>query len=193
MGTNITEICGERTAAELDGIYGEHAKDIVEGLDILRLMQVPGLGKKKALSIIRKAYSEKYGDGFESILGGNSEKIYDKIVDILRSYIMTDEAKDIVLTYFPVREMDVIEERMSFFEDALGRYSGLEGSYDELSKQFKRIGKLKDAPKKKYYDYVIITDSSEAEPIIKNPLCDALYISTPADAEYAHNSYSFMI
>jgi len=193
MGMDITEICGEKTAGAISDIYGHEAEKVIEDLDIIRLLQVPGLGRKKAISIINKSYSQKYGNDFEKILGGNASKVYDKIVDLLRSYIATEDAKDIILSYFPVRERETIESRMSFLDKARKSYEAIRDSYPVIQEQFKRIDKLKDVPKRKYYDYVVITDSSEAEKTIKNPLCDSLYISTPADAEYAHNSYSFMV
>jgi len=140
MGTDITEICGERTAIALTEIFGERARDIVEGLDMLRLMQVPGLGRKKALSMIRKSYSERYGDGFEKVLSANSEKMYERIVDILRSYVVTDEAKEMVYSYFPVRERETIEERMERDNEAFGeRIDRLERQVEAIREQMEAV------------------------------------------------------
>jgi len=190
---DISEVCGERTASALSEIYGNEAVAVVENLDINRLLQVPGLGKKKALSIVRRSYAEKHGNGFEGLLGGSAEKAYEKVLSLLQSYVMTDEGKNLVYSYFPVLERDTIEGRLDYFEEALQRYREIGTDYEAVSRELGRISKLKDAQRKKYYDYVIITDSSLAEKSIKNDLCDSMFASTPADAEYAQGSYSFVV
>ncbi|MBU7028151.1 MAG: hypothetical protein HXS48_14550, partial [Theionarchaea archaeon] len=60
--------------------YGDKAETIVENLEIEKLLEVPGLGKKTALSILRKAYELKTGEVFQDILSDDAQVVYEDIL-----------------------------------------------------------------------------------------------------------------
>jgi len=193
MDVDLVKIYGEKMAEQLSLALGDKAIETITRCEIERLLQVPGLGRKKALAIIRKAYEYTHGEAFDNILTGNAEATYDKLITLLQSYLVTEGAKNKLHVYFPVKDKNIITTRQDYFENAACMYKKIESSYQELKIILKRISRIKNVNVKKYHDYVVLTDSEEAMPQLKNPYCDVLFMSSPDEAKYAHNSYPFVI
>ncbi|MHC1604912.1 MAG: MutS-related protein, partial [Candidatus Methanofastidiosia archaeon] len=190
---DLVDICGQKTAELLKDTFGDEAEQIIENFEIERLLNVPGLGKRKAVNIIRKAYAKEFGEKFQNILVGNSEMVYDKLVALLQSYLVTEQSKNKLLAYFPVRNKRIIQNRQDYFEEAARFYESFKETYAEIVEVLKKISKIREPKVKKYHEYVLITDSNQAWQKMDNPFCDSIFLSTPSEAEYAHSSYHFVI
>ena len=190
---DLASLYGEKTAALLKDNLGSNATKAILDCDMGRLLQIQGMGAKKAITLIRKAHASLYGSQDDDILTGNSEEIYDKLVRVLQPYLATEGAKNKLLAYFPVTSKELIEKRQDYFENASETYNAISGRYEKIRSLFTKLSPVRDTKPRKYYEYVILTDSESATRQIKNPYCDDLFMSSPSEAEYAHNSYSFMI
>ena len=162
--------------------YGVDAEKIVESLEIEKLLEVPGLGKKTALSILRKAYELKTGEVFQDILSDDALEVYEDILQLLQEYPCTQQGKNRVLVLYPVMNPDIIEKRLAYSEKALEFVRGL--TPEQLKQLLENLRKLKPItpPKKrKFRDRVIATDMVDAYTELKNEYCDVLFIEDPQD------------
>jgi DNA mismatch repair protein MutS2 len=162
--------------------YGVDAEKIVESLEIEKLLEVPGLGRKTALSILRKAYELKTGEVFQDILSDDALEVYEDILQLVQEYPCTRQGKNRVLVLYPVMNPDIIEKRLSYSEKALEFVQGL--TPEQLKKLLESLRKLKPItpPKKrKFRDRVIATDVVDAYTELKNEYCDVLFIEDPQD------------
>lgn len=193
MEIDLGTICGEKTAAQLYDAFGDDATRIVRDCEVERLVQLPGFGKKKALSIVRKAYAHLYDEPLSSILSGQAEETYDALQEVLGYYVITAPARNKLLAYIPLTNKELIEQRQRYFEEAASLYDRVHDSYDGIARSLGDISSIREPETKRYYDYVILTDSNEAQSKLKNPHCDVLFMDAPEEAEYARSSYAFVI
>lgn len=162
--------------------YGDKAENIVENLEIEKLMEVPGLGKKTALSILRKAYEIKTGETFQDILCNDAQSVYEDILQVLQEYPCTQNGKNRFIVYYPMVSKQVIEKRLEYSRKALAFVKGLEQQQlSQLLEKLRQLKPLATPKKKKYRDRVIATDVVEAYTALKNEYCDVLLIEDPAD------------
>ncbi|HHN81985.1 MAG TPA: hypothetical protein ENN11_05150 [Methanomicrobia archaeon] len=193
MDIDLGAICGEKTAAQLYNAFGSDAVRIVRDCEVERLVQLPGFGRKKALAIVRKAYAHLYDEPGSSILTGHAEDVYDMLQEFLSGYVVTAPARNKLLAYIPLTNRDLIEERQRYFQEAGALYERVCDRYGEIARSLGELTAIKEPEIRKYYDYVLLTDSNEAQSQLKNPHCDVLFMDTPDEAEYARSSYSFVI
>jgi len=178
----LEEVTSSSMAQRIREYYGDKAETIVENLEIEKLLEVPGLGKKTALSILRKAYELKTGEVFQDILSDDAQVVYEDILQLLQEYPCTQNGKNRFLVYYPVTNSAIIEKRLLYSEKALEFVRGLTG--EQLQNLLERLRHLKPLilPKKrKFRDRVIATDLVEVYTELKNDYCDVLLIEDPAD------------
>jgi hypothetical protein len=162
--------------------YGDKAEKIVENLEIEKLMEVPGLGKKTALGILRKAYEIKTGETFQDILCNDAQSVYEDIVQVLQEYPCTQSGKNRFLVHYPMTNKHIIEKRLDYSRKAVEFVKGLEkGQLSALLEKLHRLRPLTMPKKKKYRDRVIACDVVEVYTAVKNVYCDVLLIEDPAD------------
>ncbi len=162
--------------------YGDQAEEIVENLEIEKLLEVPGLGKKTALSILRKAYELKTGEIFQGILSDDAQEMYEAILQLLQEYPCTQNGKNRFLVYYPVTNAEIIEKRIAYCRKALEFVQSL--NHEQLNQLLEKLRHLKPLVpprKRKYRERVIATDSVEAYTELKNEYCDVLLIEDPAE------------
>ncbi|MBU6996809.1 MAG: hypothetical protein HXS41_14815 [Theionarchaea archaeon] len=169
-------------ARKIREYYGSSAEQIVENLEIEKLMEVPGLGRKTALSILRQAYELKTGERFQDILCSDAPDIYENLLERLQEYPCTQHGKNRILVYYPVTNRDIIQGRLQYSGEAVAFVSSLEDeAVSQILEKLRRLSPLTVPRKKKYRDRVIAVDSIEVYTDMKNEYCDVLFIEDPAD------------
>ncbi len=169
-------------AKKIRDYYGGEAENIVENLEIEKLLEVPGLGRKTALSILRKAYELKTGEIFQDILCNDAQEVYEDILQILQGYPCTQKGKNRFLVYYPVTNKEIIKKRLEYSKESLEFVRGLtEEQLKLILEKLRHLKPLVSARKRKYRDRVIATDSVEAYTGLKNECCDVLLVEDPSD------------
>ncbi len=82
---------------------------------------VPGIGARQAVNIVKAAYESRFGVSSNTILRSpDIRKIFEQVLDIIRSYANTVYAKDKLFLYFPLPpdRLEEIENRQAYFADA---------------------------------------------------------------------------
>ena len=143
--------------------------------------------------MVYKAYAAEHGEDVESLVTGTAHEVYEKVLEVLGAYLITEDAKTKLYAYFPVRTASVISQRQDYFDKARGTYESVREHYPEIARLLKGIRSITMPQKKRYYEYVVITDSEDAMPLLKNPYCDVIFMGSPEEAEYAKSSYSYVI
>ena len=178
----LEQVTSPSMARKIRAYYGAEAEDIVESLEIEKLLEVPGLGKKTALSILRKAYELKTGEVFQDILSQDAQDVYEDIIQVLQEYPCTQNGKNRFLVYYPVTNKTIIEKRLEYSRKALQFVKSLtEDQLSLLLEKLRQIKPLLQPKKKKYRDRVIATDVIECYTELKNDYCDVLLIEDPTD------------
>lgn len=169
-------------AQRIRAYYGDEADHIIENLEIEKLMEVPGLGKKTALTILRKAYELKTGEIFQDILSDNAQEVYERILELLQEYPCTQNGRNRFLVYYPVAREEIIKKRLLYSEEALKFVQELtEEQLEQLIENLSRLKPLVLPGRRKFRDRVIATDSVEVYTEVKNEYCDVLLIEDPGD------------
>ncbi|MBU7038249.1 MAG: hypothetical protein HXS52_09960 [Theionarchaea archaeon] len=169
-------------ARKIREYYGSSAEQIVENLEIEKLMEVPGLGRKTALSILRQAYEVQTGEKFQDILCGDASDVYEDLLERLQEYPCTQNGKNRILVYYPVTSEDIIKKRLQYSKEAAEFVRLLtDEAVSQLLENLRRLSPLTVPRKKKYRDRVIVVDSVEVYADLKNEYCDVLLVEDPAD------------
>ena len=116
---DLASICGEKLSRRIEDRFGDDLEKIIDNLELEKLLEVEGLGEKRALKILRAVYEEKTGVAFREILLGDSKTVYSTIVEMLQEYPVTDEAKNKFLLFYPTDNREFIEKRLSLCEESL--------------------------------------------------------------------------
>lgn len=178
----LEQVTSPGMAKRIRDFYGTEAESIVENLEIEKLLEVPGLGKKTALTILRKAYELKTGEVFQEILSDNAQEVYEDILQLLQEYPCTQNGKNRFLVYYPVANREIIEKRLLYSKEALDFVKNLRD--EQLSSLLEKLRHLRPllSPKiRRFHDRVAVTDSGECYPQLKNEYCDVLLIEDPSD------------
>lgn len=182
MITMLDKVTTPGIARKIREYYGSSAEKIVENLEIEKLMEVPGLGRKTALNILRQAYELKTGEKFQDILCNDAVDIYEDLLERLQEYPCTQNGKNRILVYYPVINKDIIEKRLQYSREAVEFVSSLTSeAVSRLVEKLRHLSPLTVPRKKKYRDRVIAVDTIEVYTDLKNEYCDVLLIEDPAD------------
>jgi len=185
---DLKDICGEKLGEKIRKKLGDELERIIDDLELEKLMEVEGLGRKTALKILRAVYEEKTGFKFQDILLGDSERIYSRIIEILQEYPVTKEAKNRFLLFYPTNNREFIEKRLKLCEESeklLSKVKDLDG----VLKNLKKIKRLEYPEEKKYRDYVIITDDEDIYNTLDRKYCDVMLVSSQNEVSYFSENY----
>ena len=185
---DLKGICGEKLGEKIRKKFGEELEKIIDDLELEKLMEVEGLGKKTALKILRAVYEEKTGFQFQDILLGDSERVYSRIIEMLQEYPVTKEAKNRFLLFYPTNNREFIEKRLSLCEESerlLSKVKDLDG----ILRNLKKVKKLEYPEEKKYREYIIITDDEEIYNSLDRAYCDVMLVSSPQEVSYFSENY----
>jgi len=185
---DLKDICGEKLGEKIRKKFGDKLEGIIDDLELEKLMEVEGLGRKTALKILRAVYEEKTGFKFQDILLGDSEKIYSRIIEILQEYPVTKEAKNRFLLFYPTNNREFIEKRLKLCEESEDLLSKVK-DLDVILKNLKKIKKLEYPEEKKYREYVIITDDEDIYNSLDRKYCDVMLVSSPDEVSYFSENY----
>ncbi len=58
--------------------------------------------------MVYKAYAAEHGEDVESLVTGTAHEVYEKVLEVLGAYLITEDAKTKLYAYFPVRTASVI-------------------------------------------------------------------------------------
>jgi dsDNA-specific endonuclease/ATPase MutS2 len=178
----LEEVTSPSMVKKIREYYGNEAEKIVENLEIEKLLEVPGLGKKTALSILRKAYELKTGEVFQDILSDDAQEVYEDIILLLQEYPCTQQAKNRFLVHYPVKNAEIIKKRLLYSEKALEFVRSLEkDQLEQLLEKLRQLKPLTLPKKKKYRERIIAVDGVDAYTALKNDYCDVFLIEDPAD------------
>lgn len=178
----LEEVTSRSMAQKIRDYYGDKADALVENLEIEKLLEVPGLGKKTALSILRKAYELKTGETFQDILSDDAQQVYEDILQLLQEYPCTQNAKNRLLVHYPVTNAALIKKRLAYSQKALEFVQSLtEEQLSQLVEKLRHLKPLVLPKKRKFRDRVVATDIVDIYTELKNDYCDVLFIEDPAD------------
>ena len=189
---DLKEICGEKIYERIRERFGDDLERIIEDLELEKLMEIDGIGKKTALKILKAVYEEKTGIEFQDILSGDSERIYSGIIDILQEYPVTKEAKNKFLLFYPTNNRDFIEKRLKLCDESIELLSRIE-NLEEVLKKMKKMKKLEYQKEKKYREYVIITDDEKVYDSLDKKYCDVMLVSSTEEVKYFSENYMSVI
>lgn len=158
VGKNVSSLLiqyfGSEKAA-LDAIFGKR---------IIEIASVPGVGRSKAIRIVRSAVEKQYGVRMVDILKTEDiQKIYFKIIEIISEYAQTEATRAILPLYFPLpsSKKSIIEERLNYF--GISKQIINKISSDTLSQILIYLPKLKPLKKeiniRRISERVILTDN----------------------------------
>ena len=74
---DLSAVCGEKTAQLLTEHLGNRAHETLLSCNMPALLRIPGLGKKKALSLVHKTYEATYGEDIESLVTESAHEVYE--------------------------------------------------------------------------------------------------------------------
>ncbi|MEA1993338.1 MAG: hypothetical protein U9N35_02940 [Euryarchaeota archaeon] len=185
---DLSNVCGEKLAERIRARFGNELEGIIDNLELEKLIEVEGLGKKRALKILRAVYEEKTGVEFREVLLGDSEREHSKIIEKLQSYPVTKQAKNKFLLFYPTNNREFIEKRLELCEESGELLSKVE-NLKEILKNLKKINELEYPKKEKYKRYVILTDDEEIHDSLEGKHCDIMFISSPEETSYYRENY----
>ncbi len=185
---DLKEICGEKLGERIEEKFGDEIEKIIDNLELEKLMEVDGLGEKRALKILRSVYEEKTGFPFQETLSADSKKIHSKIIAKLQEYPVTRQAKNKFLLFYPTNNKSFIEKRLDLCEESKELLSKVK-DVDAFLKNLRDIKELHYPEKQTYREYVIVTDDEELYETFEIPYCDTMLISSPEEIDYYAENY----
>ncbi|KYC46004.1 MAG: DNA-binding protein MutS2 [Candidatus Methanofastidiosum methylothiophilum] len=188
---DICQILGEKGLEKALEYYNEEElKNIIEKLELEKLLKIPGFGKKKVMQIQKETFEILTGKKYEDVLFGDAWEIYEEILSILVSYPRTERSRNRFNLYMPLRDKELILRRLNYCQKAKNFVEGL--SQEEIKKIIQYldgISDLKIPVFKKFRDRVLVTDDEEVSTKIKSEYYDSIYISSPNETRGIRDDY----
>lgn len=161
----------------------EAALRAIINADIARLTSIPLLGARLANSIVMSAYALLEGISLETVLvTPDIRKIYNQILDLIRSYANTSFTRHKMPLLFPLppTHLDKIKERQKTFLNAKELIEEL--GEEDISRICSFLSRLKPIEMQEYKtritDRVLLTDDKETyERLIKHKINEVYNIS----------------
>lgn len=159
-GANLQSIKGignklsEKIILNLGG--EEELNKVIKELDIERLTSIEGISQRKAIEIM----NQLIGNPAQKFLKSERAfQIYEEIIEKILKYSNTNYSRNRILLLAPVKNEELIKERLDFVEAAKETVSNL--PIGELKKLMKNLSNPKES--KSNYDgsKVILTESPE--------------------------------
>ncbi|MDO5849794.1 MAG: endonuclease MutS2 [Methanobacteriaceae archaeon] len=159
-GANLQSIKGignklsEKIILSLGG--EDELKKVIDNVDLERLTAIEGISQRKAIEIM----NQLLGNPAQKFLKSERAfQLYEEIIEKIVRYSNTNYSKNRILLLAPVKDEDLINERLEFVKSAKDIVSKL--PRNELKKLMKNL----DNPKKNKANYdgskVILTESFE--------------------------------
>ncbi|MFQ6089540.1 MAG: hypothetical protein ACE5K0_11670 [Candidatus Methanofastidiosia archaeon] len=178
----LEEITTKRIAENIKKHFGEKAQDVIENLEIEKLIQVPGLGRKTAMAILKKAYEQKTGERFSEILSENAIERMERIISLFSEFPRTRIGKNRFLIYSPTNKRELIEKGLRNCDKALKIYDKIgEESLEELLRLLSKFKGLSPLRKRYFYDRVIVVEEERHSKLCENEFCDTLVLHDPSE------------
>ncbi len=188
---DIGQILGEKGFEKALEYYSEgELKNIIEKLELEKLLKIPGFGKKKILQIQKETFEKLTGKKYEDILFGDAWEIYEEIISILINYPKTERSRNRFNLYMPLKDKDLILKRLNYCYKAKMFVEEL--TQEEISTllgYLEGISDLKIPHLKKFRDRVVVTDDEEVLTKIKSEYYDSIYISSPHETRGIREDY----
>ncbi|MFX1564333.1 MAG: helix-hairpin-helix domain-containing protein, partial [Promethearchaeota archaeon] len=114
---------GAKLAKKLIATFGSEDAAIkaIVNAQVATLAGIPGVGKRKAMSIVQEAYTIREGISVYEVLKTEDAKaLYHRVLEIIQSYANSLFAKDKLSLYYPLpsSKVDVIRSRLDWFSQA---------------------------------------------------------------------------
>ena len=147
---NIKGIGDKLSQKIIDELGGEdELNQVIENLDLERLINIEGISQRKAIEIM----NQLIGNPAQKFLKSDRAiQLYEEIIEKIVSYSNTSYAKNRILLLAPIKDEEIIEERLNFVMNAKEKVSEL--PLYELDKLMKHLS----APKQSKPNY----DASKA-------------------------------
>lgn len=154
---NIKGIGDKMSQKIIDNLGGEEElRRVIEELDLERLIEIEGISQRKAIEIM----NQLIGNPAQKFLKSERAfQLYEEIIEKILAYSNTSYSKNRILLMAPIKNEDLIRERLEFVMHAKEKVSSL--PLNELNRLMKNLDKpIKPKPN---YDAskAILVESAE--------------------------------
>ncbi|MBO7517566.1 MAG: endonuclease MutS2, partial [Methanobrevibacter sp.] len=141
----------------IDELGGEdELNQVIENLDLERLINIDGISQRKAIEIM----NQLIGNPAQKFLKSDRAiQLYEEIIEKIVSYSNTSYAKNRILLLAPIKDEEIIEERLNFVMNAKEKVSEL--PLYELDKLMKHLHEPKQSKPNYDASKAILVESNE--------------------------------
>ena len=178
---NIKGIGDKLSQKILDELGGEEElNQVIENLDLERLINIEGISQRKAIEIM----NQLIGNPAQKFLKSERAiQLYEEIIDKMVSYSNTSYSKNRILLLAPIKDEEIINQRLDFVMNAKEKVSNL--PLYELDKLMKNIHEPKTA--KANYDAakaILVESHEDADYLMDLGLNKYYTILTASDSPF---------
>ena len=178
---NIKGIGDKLSQKILEELGGEdELNQVIENLDLERLIKIEGISQRKAIEIM----NQLIGNPAQKFLKSERAiQLYEEIIDKIVSYSNTSYSKNRILLLAPIKDEEIINERLDFVMNAKEKVSNL--PLYELDKLMKNIHEPKTA--KANYDAakaILVESHEDADYLMDLGLNKYYTILTASDSPF---------
>ena len=178
---NIKGIGDKLSQKIIDELGGEdELNQVIENLDLERLINIEGISQRKAIEIM----NQLIGNPAQKFLKSDRAiQLYEEIIEKIVSYSNTSYAKNRILLLAPIKDEEIIEERLNFVMNAKEKVSNLP-LYD-LDKLMKNLHEPKQS--KPNYDAskaILVESHEDADYLMDLGLNKYYTIMTASDSPF---------
>ena len=154
---NIKGIGDKLSQKIIDELGGEdELNQVIENLDLERLINIEGISQRKAIEIM----NQLIGNPAQKFLKSDRAiQLYEEIIEKIVSYSNTSYAKNRILLLAPIKDEEIIEERLNFVMNAKEKVSEL--PLYELDKLMKYLHEPKQSKPNYDASKAILVESNE--------------------------------
>ena len=183
---NIKGIGDKLSQKIIDELGGEdELNQVIENLDLERLINIDGISQRKAIEIM----NQLIGNPAQKFLKSDRAiQLYEEIIEKIVSYSNTSYAKNRILLLAPVKDEEIIEERLNFVMNAKEKVSEL--PLYELDKLMKHLS----APKQSKPNYdaskaILVESHEDADYLMDLGLNRYYTILTASDSPFFQEEF----
>ena len=178
---NIKGIGDKLSQKIIDELGGEDELNrVIEDLDLERLIQIDGISQRKAIEIM----NQLIGNPAQKFLKSERAiQLYEEIIERIVSYSNTSYAKNRILLLAPIKDEEIIEDRLNFVMNAKEKVRDL--PLYELDKLMKHISNPK--PSKPNFDAakaILVESHEDADYLMDLGLNKYYTIMTASDSPF---------
>ncbi|HUW66676.1 MAG TPA: helix-hairpin-helix domain-containing protein [Candidatus Nanoarchaeia archaeon] len=195
---------GEKTAQRLIDHFGSEtaAMEIISRHDIAAIAAIPGIGEKNAISLVQAfIFKDENISPDDFLKTREAWRVYNKLLDIIKSYTSTTYAKDKINIYFPMpsSKRDRILSVMNEVTSAISMVDEIADSKEAtkgLRTVLKGIRPLKSVTPKKVRDRGLAAQGHKEYELASakfGSLIDVILVESPREFFDAAVGYSHVI